>query len=153
MNHGHNDLDELLYGENFCFVDRVVSLVAGQTIDTEKQYHLALPIIAAHFLNGPKIVPGVILVEQICQSALLLGVRSKLFRQGAIPILAEIKARFLHPVKAESTVIARVTIDTCLRDAVAFRGQSLVSGQVVCKMSGMVVCRLLPESVESQVDQ
>lgn len=150
MNRGNGDSLDLPYGADFRFVDRVVAFVANETIETEKVYLSDLPIVAAHFMNGPKVVPGVILVEQMCQSALLLGIRSELFRSETVPMLAEIKVRFLHPVMTDATVLARVTIGTCLRDVMTFTAKAMASGRTVCQMSGMVIVRPFIQVTEKQ---
>jgi 3-hydroxymyristoyl/3-hydroxydecanoyl-(acyl carrier protein) dehydratase len=69
----HEVAKALPYGESFLFIDRADLSGRPDTVVTEKTYLLSEPLIAAHFRAGPKVVPGVVLIEQICQSALLLA--------------------------------------------------------------------------------
>ncbi|WP_417745641.1 3-hydroxyacyl-ACP dehydratase FabZ family protein [Rosistilla oblonga] len=129
----------LPYGDAFLFVDRVVAIRPSECIETEKRYSSTHPIVEAHFADGPKVVPGVILVEQICQTALLLGIRSGMFDTKSPPLLGEIKARFPTPAVADCVITSRVTMDTCIRRAVHFQGQAFRANAIVCSMSGLIV--------------
>lgn len=133
------DLLELPYGDGFLFIDRVVAFRASEWMETEKCYSSAHPIIAAHFANGPKLVPGVILAEQICQTALLLGIRSGMFGGKSPPLLGEVKARFPQPALADCVITSRVTVDTCIRRAVSFQGRAFRANELVCKLSGLII--------------
>ena len=86
----------LPHREPFLFVDRVVSLVAGEEATGEKMFRPENPMFRGHFPGDP-IVPGVILTEALAQLAgiagagvegksfLLSGIRAMKFPAAARP--------------------------------------------------------------------
>ena len=109
----------LPYGREFVFVDRVVAIEPLESIVTATDYHPSRWPLPAHFLNGPKVVPGAILSEQACQSAALLWRLSSQRPSGPL-VLGRIEAVFRRPVSAGRCVQMAVTVELSLPTKVAF---------------------------------
>ena len=129
---------ELPYGDAFRFVEKIVSLEENRCIETEMFYSRDLPMIDAHFRDGPKIVPGVILIEQISQSALLLGRMSATHATEGTPYLGQIRASFLVPCarRSEGVRVRPDRVDAArsdrLRGGSIRRGAARVQGERFC---------------------
>lgn len=68
----------------FVFVDAVVARTAGESAECVKKFPAATPFFAGHFPGTP-LVPGVILVEALAQTAgLAAGQPGRSFRLTAI---------------------------------------------------------------------
>jgi 3-hydroxymyristoyl/3-hydroxydecanoyl-(acyl carrier protein) dehydratase/acyl carrier protein len=107
------DLSAILpYGEDFRFIDSVISIEIGRIVarTTWRENH---PLIAAHFKDGPHVVPGVLLAEQAAQSALLLARLRGLVGPTEHLLLHQIRCDFrapaLPPLTIETTVDFRAT--------------------------------------------
>ena len=74
----------LPHREPFIFVDQVNALVPGESAEAVKVFPAQTPFFAGHFPGAP-LVPGVILVEALAQTAgLAAGQQGKSFRLAAI---------------------------------------------------------------------
>ncbi len=82
----------LPHGLSFRFVDRILEMIPGESIVALKNVTANEPHLAGHFPGNP-IMPGVLLLEAMAQTAgLLLPAGSSVF-------LAQVKeARFRRPV-------------------------------------------------------
>jgi 3-hydroxymyristoyl/3-hydroxydecanoyl-(acyl carrier protein) dehydratase len=136
----------LPYGPDFLWVDEVLD-VGPQQIRTRTFYSPDKPILQSHFLNGPAIVPGVILIEQVAQSACLAGrLAAGAGEQQADDTpaaavefaLGQVKARFLSPAKAPCELIADVTLRIGNR-SIGFRGKLFHGDTVIAEVNGLAV--------------
>lgn len=129
------------YGDDFLFVDEVLRWDA-QGIETMKQYPSSLPALVAHFMNGPKIIPGVFLIEQVCQSSLIWALLMRPRCAGQAGYLGQVRASFHAPIPAGQTVRASITLET-LRAAMGFEGEVFQGDgeSVACRVSGTVLFR------------
>ena len=109
---------KLPYGDQFSFVDEILELYEGRSIVTSKSFHGSMAVIRDHF----GIVPGVILAEQVNQSALALGIASKLIPDSQRAFVGRIKSSFLKPAVAPCRLFAEVTFDRVLKEIVFFSG-------------------------------
>jgi 3-hydroxyacyl-[acyl-carrier-protein] dehydratase len=85
-------VSHLPHGISFRFVDRVLEIVPGDRVVALKNVTVNDPYLQDHFPGNP-LMPGVLLVESMAQTAGLL------LPEGSAAVLAQIKeARFRSPV-------------------------------------------------------
>ena len=85
-------VSRLPHGLAFRFVDRVLEIVPGDRVVALKNVTVNDPYLQDHFPGNP-LMPGVLLVESMVQTAGLL------LPEGSSAVLAQIKdARFRRPV-------------------------------------------------------
>jgi 3-hydroxyacyl-[acyl-carrier-protein] dehydratase len=85
-------LTRLPHGVPFRFVDRIVELTPGKRVVALKNVTVGDPHLQGHFPGNP-VMPGVLLVEAMAQTAGLL------LPDGSSAVLAQIRdARFRRPV-------------------------------------------------------
>jgi len=85
-------VSHLPHGISFRFVDRVLEIVPGDRVVALKNVTVNDPSLQDHFPGNP-LMPGVLLVESMAQTAGLL------LPEGSSAVLAQIKeARFRSPV-------------------------------------------------------
>ena len=85
-------LSHLPHGASFRFVDRVLEMTPGKRIVALKNVTAGDPHLQGHFPGNP-LMPGVLLVEAMAQTAGLL------LPEGSSALLAQIReARFRRPV-------------------------------------------------------
>ncbi|HXZ02403.1 MAG TPA: hypothetical protein VEI03_20575 [Stellaceae bacterium] len=95
------------------------------------------PEIAAHFVRGPKLVPGVLLAEQVAQSALLLAVIEGCHPSREPMMLGQFRCEIMGPAQAPCTVVANVAIDAVIGGKMGFRATCEVHGSLVAKVRGI----------------
>jgi len=85
-------LSRLPHGASFRFVDRVLEMTPGKRVVALKNVTIGDPHLQGHFPGNP-LMPGVLLVEAMAQTAGLL------LSEGSSALLAQIReARFRRPV-------------------------------------------------------
>jgi beta-hydroxyacyl-ACP dehydratase FabZ len=85
-------LSRLPHGNSFRFVDRILEFMPGERVVARKNVTLNDPHLQGHFPGNP-LMPGVLLIEAMAQTAGLL------LPDGSSSVLAQIKeARFRRPV-------------------------------------------------------
>ena len=119
------------FGPGWLMVDEVVEIHAGK-ITTRKLLADDDPFITSHFARGPHILPGVLLIELVSQSAYLLGVLSAPAGGDPQPrLLARCSASFVSPARAGEVLIAEVELvdshnNIAMYEAVVRCGERLV---------------------------
>lgn len=93
--------------------------------------------IAAHFPEGPRVVPGIFLAEQVAQAALLLAKLDSATPAGMLYVLGNIRGDFLRPAPAPCSVLAVVTLTGSARGMVGFAGECSVDGTLVARIKGI----------------
>jgi len=89
---GEDPLSRLPHGISFRFVDRILEMTPGKRVVALKNVSVDDPNLRDHFPGNP-LMPGVLLVEAMVQTAGLL------LPEGSSAVLAQIKeARFRRPV-------------------------------------------------------
>jgi len=89
---GKDPLSRLPHGLSFRFVDRILEMTPSQRVVALKNVSVGDPNLRGHFPGNP-LMPGVLLVEAMVQTAGLL------LPEGSTAVLAQIKeARFRRPV-------------------------------------------------------
>jgi len=132
---GRDPASFLPHGLSFRFVDRVLELVPGERIIAVKTVTAGDPHLQGHFPGNP-IMPGVLLVEMMAQTAgLLLAERSMAF-------LARIQeARFRRPVVPGDRVVVSATWQGGWEDIGRFTVRATVEGKIVSEAEIDLVCR------------
>jgi 3-hydroxymyristoyl/3-hydroxydecanoyl-(acyl carrier protein) dehydratase/acyl carrier protein len=127
---------ELLpYGDEFRMIDEVGSFSPGGTIVTLKHHALDSPIIAAHFRDGPAIVPGTLVAEQVAQSALLAGHLIGELGSAGTYLLSQLRCEFLGV--AEAPCVVRVELRANHETTkLKFMATAQVNGRVVARVEG-----------------
>ncbi|MER8512913.1 hypothetical protein NKH47_08165 [Mesorhizobium sp. M1060] len=137
------ELDALLallpYGDGFRFVDQVVGLNDNSVV-TRKRYGFSDPSIAAHQIGGKSVVPGVYLLEQAAQSALLLAMAREPERAVMAYWLAKIDGLFHAPVWPPCEVVAETQV-VLVQDSFGFRTACRIGQTLVASVKGVVARR------------
>jgi len=132
--------DEILallpYGPDFLFVNRVWDIDPGHATTTSMDYQRSHVVLRSHFRDGPAIVPGALIAEQICQSALLLGLISETIDRPNRLLLGWLQCRFYQPATADCTVHSRVELVVTMGEAIGFAGEARLQDDVIAKVRG-----------------
>jgi 3-hydroxyacyl-[acyl-carrier-protein] dehydratase len=117
----------LPHGLSFRFIDRVLEITPGARIVTLKNVTSNEPHLQGHFPGNP-IMPGVLLLEAMAQTAGLL------LPAGSSAFLAQIKeARFLRPVIPGDQVRIEATRLTGLGTLHRFTVKAFVEGAIAAE--------------------
>jgi 3-hydroxyacyl-[acyl-carrier-protein] dehydratase len=120
-------LARLPHGLSFRFVDRILELAPGTRVVALKNVTVGDPHLQGHFPGNP-ILPGVLLVEAMAQTAGLL------LPEGSSALLAQIKdARFRRPVVPGDRVRIEADRQGGLGELHRFAVQASVDGAPVAE--------------------
>ncbi len=118
----------------FLLIDRVVAFEENRSVTTLKTISANEPVFQGHFPGRP-IFPGVLIIENMAQSACFLLVRScgelqkdKVYYLGRVR-----KAAFLKPVTPGDQLLTSVTIERTLGSSALVNAVSMVGDVVVAK--------------------
>lgn len=113
---GYNEIAALLPSRApWIFIDKVLKW-DETSITVQKAISGGEENMAAHFKEGPALMPGVLIVEMVNQAAILMGTLTGMFADGtpeklkASSVLARMKATFHNPAEAGDTVLATVRL-------------------------------------------
>ena len=125
-------------------VDRVVEIVQDKSVVTLKNVTINEPFFNGHFPGHP-VMPGVLIVEAMAQSAGLLTQLSARMRGGspsALFYLAKVdNARFNAPVVPGDQLRMEVRLKRLLRSMGLFEARTLVDGKEVASCELMCAAR------------
>ena len=128
----------------FLLVDRVIEIVPGESVVTLKNVTINEPFFDGHFPGHP-VMPGVLIVEAMAQSAgLLTQISSRLKGGSASPLfyLAKVdNARFNAPVVPGDQLRMEVKLKRLLRSMGLFEARTLVDGKEVASCELMCAAR------------
>lgn len=128
----------------FLLVDRVIEIVPDQSVVTLKNVTINEPFFNGHFPGHP-VMPGVLIVEAMAQSAGLLtqiSARMKGHSASALFYLAKVdNARFNAPVMPGDQLRMEVRLKRLLRSMGLFEARSLVDGKEVASCELMCAAR------------
>lgn len=138
-----HEIEPLLpFGPAWILIDRVASLAPHASIVCEKAVSASDPLIFAHFRSGPRIVPGVLLIEMVGQAAYLLNRLSAgpshTHAAEASPSVPEIRllgrcsATFHATARAGSVLEIRVARQDVVNGVVVCRGEVFAAGTRLC---------------------
>ncbi|MEH3086768.1 MAG: 3-hydroxyacyl-ACP dehydratase FabZ [Xylophilus ampelinus] len=116
-------------------VDRVLSVEKGKSIRTLKNVTVNEPFFTGHFPQRP-VMPGVLMLEAIAQSAALLSFDSlgltpdddKVYYFAGID-----KARFKRPVEPGDQLVMDVELLRSRAGIYKFKGVTRVDGEIACE--------------------
>lgn len=124
---GQDPLSSLPHGISFRFVDRILELAPGVRVVALKNVTVNDPHLQGHFPGNP-LMPGVLLVEAMAQTAGLL------LPEGSSAVLAQIKeARFRRPVVPGDQVRIEAVRIMALGGLYRFEVKAFVSGGPVAE--------------------
>ncbi|MCH8504395.1 MAG: 3-hydroxyacyl-ACP dehydratase FabZ [Ectothiorhodospiraceae bacterium] len=139
----HGILTQLPHRYPVLMVDRVLEMVAGESIVAVKNVTINEPFFNGHFPQRP-VMPGVLLLEALAQAGGLLAFET----EGQAPegnlifyLVGFDKARFKRPVEPGDQVRLEVRIVRRKRGIWVFEGQATVDGQVAAEAEVMCTMR------------
>lgn len=128
----------------FLLVDRVIEIVPDQSVVTLKNVTINEPFFNGHFPGHP-VMPGVLIVEAMAQSAGLLTQLSARMKGGSpssLFYLAKVdNARFNAPVVPGDQLRMEVRLKRLLRSMGLFEARTLVDGKEVASCELMCAAR------------
>ncbi|KRE98584.1 3-hydroxyacyl-ACP dehydratase [Frateuria sp. Soil773] len=128
----------------FLLVDRVIELVPDTSVVALKNVTINEPFFQGHFPGHP-VMPGVLIVEAMAQTAgLLTQISSRLKGDSGSPLfyLAKVdNARFNAPVVPGDQLRMEVSLKRLMRGMGLFVARSLVAGKEVASCELMCAAR------------
>ena len=134
----------LPHRQPFLLIDRVIAFEQGKRVTALKNVTINEPFFAGHFPGHP-VMPGVLIIESMAQSA---GMLIKLSaphdpKQPVIFYLVKVdKARFNRTVVPGDQLILEVEQKRAMRNMSVFWCQALVDGKVVAEAE--LLCAEVP---------
>ncbi|UCD70703.1 MAG: 3-hydroxyacyl-ACP dehydratase FabZ [Syntrophobacterales bacterium] len=136
-----NEIMEILpHGYPFLLVDRIVELEKGKRIVGIKNVTINEPFFQGHFPGQP-IMPGVLIVEAMAQTAGLLASQSipRASRKNAIYFMAIDKVRFRRPIYPGDQIRMEMVISKQRKSVWGFAGKAYVDGQLAVEAEMMAM--------------
>jgi 3-hydroxyacyl-[acyl-carrier-protein] dehydratase len=128
----------------FLMVDRLIEIVPGESAIGLKNVTINEPYFQGHFPGAP-IMPGVLLIEAMAQTAAALVVESLGDEMlGKLVYFMSVEdARFRHPVRPGDQILVHVTKAHARKTAWKFRGECRVGDNVAANATytAMIVDR------------
>lgn len=139
-------IEQLLpYRYPLLLVDDVIEWNSDNSILTEYRVDSQNPLVTAHIVGGPAVMPGVMIIEMIGQAGLLLRRLSALSRHSppnhSVDFLGRCKARFFEPLRSGD--VARVYAQIAGEAA----GGSIISGAVRVKENLIAEAEVAAKSI------
>ena len=128
----------------FLLVDRVIEIDPGKSIVAIKNVTINEPFFQGHFPGHP-VMPGVLIVEAMAQTAgLLTQISAKLEGLGGSPLFYLVKvdnARFSAVVAPGDQLRLEVSLKRLIRGMGLFEARALVDGKVAACCELMCAAR------------
>jgi 3-hydroxyacyl-[acyl-carrier-protein] dehydratase len=112
----------------FCLVDRITSLVPGESISTIKHVSLAEEYLQDHF-PGFSVLPGVMMVECLVQSCAWLSRVTDSFAYSALLLQQARAVKFNNFLKPGQTLEVTATMKAANATSAEFMASGTVEGQ------------------------
>lgn len=139
----HQILNHLPHRYPFLLVDRVVSLVPGESIHAYKNVSINEPFFVGHFPHHP-VMPGVLIMEALAQAAGILSFQT----MGEMPSEDSVfyfvgidNCRFKKPVLPGDQLNLHVTIERNMRGIWKYKAVAKVDGAVAAEADLMCAKR------------
>jgi 3-hydroxyacyl-[acyl-carrier-protein] dehydratase len=126
-------------------VDRVLELTDRELL-AQKLVSANEPFLQGHFPTLP-IMPGVLILEALAQSAGIWLMRSNPETRSLMPVLTGIdRARFRRPVRPGDVLALHVRIDRARKSVIRFEGTASVDGETAAE--AIMLANLVDWSME-----
>ena len=138
-------LKHLPHRHPFLFVDKIVSVVLGETIHAQKNVSINEDFFNGHFPNKA-VMPGVLIIEALAQASGILGfmTMNKTPEEGSIYYFAGVdNVRFKNPVIPGEVIDLYATIRSEKKGIWKFDCRAEVSGKNVCEAT--ILCADRPK--------
>jgi len=118
----------------FLLIDRIITLVPGESIVALKNVTMNEPFFQGHFPSQP-VMPGVLIVEALAQAGGVLASESRgLERQGEIIYFMGMdQVRFRRPVVPGDQLLLEARVLKMRSKVAKMAGRALVDGQLVAE--------------------
>ena len=117
----------------FLLVDRIVEFEAGKRIVGVKSVSVNEPFFQGHFPGMP-IMPGVLIIEALAQTAAVLALRDLADREKQLSLFSTIdNAKFRRPVVPGDTLMLELTVLKARSRYCRMRGEARVDGQLAAE--------------------
>lgn len=113
----------------FLLIDRVISIVAGQSVVAIKNVSISDPILQGHFPGQP-VYPGVLMVEGLAQTAAVLGISSNKNKIETVLLSSIEDARFRRVVNPGDTLRYEVQLERQRGGFCWFKGTAYVEQEI-----------------------
>ena len=130
----------LPHGYPFLLVDRIVEFEVGKRIVGIKNVTINEPFFQGHFPGQP-IMPGVLIVEAMAQTAGVLALKSmpEDLRKKPIYFIAIDKVRFRRPVIPGDQIRMEMAVSKQRKSVWGFTGKAYVEGQLAAEAELMAM--------------
>ena len=129
----HAILEQLPHRYPFLLIDRVTSVVAGESVRAIKNVTINEPFFTGHFPQRP-VMPGVLIIEALAQATGILAfiTAGQKPEDNMLYYFAGIdNARFKKPVEPGDQIILEATLEKQRRNLWKFKGTASVDGEIV----------------------
>ena len=129
----HAILEQLPHRYPFLLIDRVTSVVAGESVTAIKNVTINEPYFTGHFPQRP-VMPGVLIIEALAQATGILAfiTAGQKPDDNMLYYFAGIdNARFKKPVEPGDQIILQATLVKQKRNIWKFKGTATVDGEIV----------------------
>ena len=136
-----NEIMGLLpHGYPFLLVDRIVELEIGKRIVGIKNVTINEPFFQGHFPGQP-IMPGVLIVEAMAQTAGVLAFKSmpEEFKKKVVYFMGIDKVRFRRPVQPGDQVRMEMVVSKKRKSVWVFTGKAYVEEQLAAEAELMAM--------------
>jgi beta-hydroxyacyl-ACP dehydratase FabZ len=118
----------------FLLIDRIIRMVAGESIVALKNVTMNEPFFQGHFPSQP-VMPGVLIVEAMAQAGGVLASESRGAEQagGIIYFMGMDHVRFRQPVVPGDQLILEAQVLKMRSKVAKMAGRALVDGQLVAE--------------------
>lgn len=141
----HEILDHLPHRYPILLVDRVLEVVPGERIVALKNVSVNEPFFPGHYPHHP-VMPGVLIVEALAQTAALLSFKTMDRRTDDNLIYYFVgidNARFKKPVGPGDQLRLETRVTKRIRGIWKYACRALVDGQVACEAEIMCTVKEL----------
>ena len=129
----HAILEQLPHRYPFLLIDRVTSVIAGESVTAIKNVTINEPFFTGHFPQRP-VMPGVLIIEALAQATGILAfiTAAQKPEDNMLYYFAGIdNARFKKPVEPGDQIILEATLVKQKRNIWKFKGTASVDGVIV----------------------